>query len=377
MKTLHKFNNYYFFISDSSFSQHIIIRKEIRNYINTLINKYYILSNNMSIIVCMGGESYLYGLCNNFNYIVHYTNSKFIYNDAKLNNSIYKKKLENNIIDYNNFNFIKNGDCLILNLARLNINLLKQCNNRYYKFIIIINCHHTEFWKRIKYLDKYKILNRKQFIVSNYFVTVTILKYIHTIPIYISLGNTCAIAYQLNNLNLRIHSYPFDWCKINISQLNNVLDNNFNDYCDFKIIKFSNKHELLNHKAIGSLLLKNKYNITFAHELYSTSNCDIMLLENKINNRIINFLNLKNQQIYFVIHNQIINKNELNKLINNLNKYFYKFKIIYITNNTINNINIYKTINRNNLIIKFIDYNIINWADWTLSSVDWYKILYN
>ena len=25
-------------------------------------------------------------------------------------------------------------------------------NNRYYKYLIIINCHHLEFWKRIKYL---------------------------------------------------------------------------------------------------------------------------------------------------------------------------------------------------------------------------------
>ena len=30
----------------------------------------------------------------------------------------------------------------------------------------------------------------------------------------VSLGGNCSVAYQLNKLQLRYNSYPFDWCKI-------------------------------------------------------------------------------------------------------------------------------------------------------------------
>ena len=118
-------NNNYFFISLNSFQQHPKIRYPIRNYINSIIND---LENS---IVCIGGESYLFGLANKYKYIIHYTNSKYIYDDANFNNSFYKKKLENYHINYNSFSYIK--ICFYLSLDSSIFALLK-----YLTFIYLI-----------------------------------------------------------------------------------------------------------------------------------------------------------------------------------------------------------------------------------------------
>ena len=212
---LYIFNKTPVFISDKSFKQSHKISKELRFYTIEILEAMNLKKNNN--LICIGGESYLYGLTNaNFLKISHYTNSKYIYNDVILNNKIYKRNIFNKLIDYNTYKYIKNGNILILNNAKLNLNLLKIINNRYFKYIIIINCHHLEFWKRIKYLNNYILLNRKHFITDNYFVSVNILEYKYQIPKFISLGNTCAVANQLNKLGLRNNSYTFDWCKINL-----------------------------------------------------------------------------------------------------------------------------------------------------------------
>ncbi len=364
MHTLHKFNNNYFYISDKSFIQNKLIQKELRQYVNTLIDNYYhkLVSNTLlSYIVCIGGESYLFGLCNNFKKIIHYTNSNYIYNDANLNSKICKKEITNNLINYSTITHISNGNILILNIAKLNTNLINLCNNRYYNYIIIINCHHNDFWKKFNYLTEYKIVNRRQFIADNYFVTVTVLKYKKELPIFISLGNTCAIAHQLNELGLRTKSFPFDWCKITISQINKVLQNNFKDYNRLRVIRYSNNHK--------SYLLKNSYNILFAHELTIYNNN--RELENNIYNKILNFKNCNNRTIHFILHSPIYNQNEIDLLILNLKQIFTKFKIIYITN-------LHQYINfiiSDCIKVVTIDYNIIDWSDWTLSSIDWISII--
>jgi|LauGreDrversion4_2_1035121.scaffolds.fasta_scaffold00460_24 hypothetical protein len=365
-------NNNYFFISLNSFQQHPKIRYPIRNYINSIINdlENSIINDLENSIVCIGGESYLFGLANKYKYIIHYTNSKYIYDDANFNNSFYKKKLENYHINYNSFSYIKNGNYLIINLAKLHINLLNQINKRYYRYIIIINCHHNDFWKKIKLLSNFKLINRKKFIVSNYFVTVTLFKYKYEIPTYISLGNTCAIAYQLKQVGLRNISCPFDWCKINLHQLNKVLDNDFNQFHKLDIIKYSKYHKLLDSDC-GSYLCKNKYNITFAHELCKNNNYNLNNLEQQIVNRIKNFKASNN--INFIIHNARFDIIEVNKLILNLNKYFSKYQIFYITNYTKGITNYTK----DNIKLILINYDIINWDNWKLDEINWFDILFN
>ena len=62
---------------------------------------------------------------------------------------------------------------------------------------------------------------------------------------YISLGGNCSVAFQLNRLKLRKKSYPFDWAKISLNQLLRVLENNFEDFEDIKLIKTLNNNKLL------------------------------------------------------------------------------------------------------------------------------------
>jgi hypothetical protein len=277
-----KFNNSNVYINKNSFLQNNLISKELRFDVNLELN-----CNN---IVSIGGESYLFGLTNeNIISIINYTNSKYIFDDAILNNKIYNKHLKNYLIDYNLFTKIKNADTLIINLAKLNINLLNVINNRFYQKIIIINCHHDEFWKRIKLLTNYKLIKRKQYITNNNFITVNILKYKYSIPIFIPIGNNCSVAYQLKKLNIRYNSYPFDWAKMNIRKLNRVLENDFKDYSKLRIHKFSNNHLDNIHNIHGTYILKNSYNINFAHELLDIHDLNKLefLFEKRIN-KIIN-----------------------------------------------------------------------------------------
>ena len=74
----------------------------------------------------------------------------------------------------------------------------------------------------------------------------------------ISLGGNCSITYQLIKLNLRSEAYPFDWTKISINQLINVLENNFNGYSETLEIKYmSDKHFLSNNEKLFHNLIKN------------------------------------------------------------------------------------------------------------------------
>ncbi len=165
------FNNNIVFISTDSFQQnHKILSIKIRKYINSL------LCDN---ITCFGGESYLYALINkNIKDIYHYTNSKSIYNDCIFNQRIYGKykNITNNLVNYNTIIPIHKTTTCLINLSCLNSNLIKQINKIDYNHIIIINCHHDDFWKKTKSLTNYKLVLRKKFICNKlgYFITVNL-----------------------------------------------------------------------------------------------------------------------------------------------------------------------------------------------------------
>lgn len=352
------FNNQEVYMSIFSFQQNTKIAKELRFDVLNEINTDY--------LILIGGESYLFGLIkNNIENIIHYTNSKYIFNDAILNNNIFKKKLQNYLINYNIFSNYKNGKILILNLAKLNIKLLNELNKRFYEKIIIINCHHIEFWKRIKLLSNYKLIKRKQYITDYNFITVNILVYKYQLPTFISIGNNCSIAYQLQQLNLRYNSYPFDWAKLNIKKLNNILENNFDNFSNLNIFKFSEKHLYKCIKNYGTYILKNDYNVQFAHEFLNKY--ELHILKNKFEVRISKFRNIKNKYIIFVLLN--LEKNidsELNNLISNLQNYTNNFKILYISN---------YQIKKNKFIIPYYIDN--HWSDWKFNHLNWYDIIFN
>lgn len=368
------FNNQVVFISDNSFKQNKSVAKDIRKYVNENIN--------YKNITTIGGESYLIGLTNNkIINVINYTNSKIIYDDANFNNKFYKKINENNLIDYNNCIKIKTSDLLIINLAKLNQNLIKIINNCNFYQIIIINCHHSDFWKKIKLLSSYNLISRKQFITNNSqeysvthnFITVNLFTLKQIKSTFISLGGNCAIAYQLKRLGLRDKSYPFDWCKMSINKLNKVLENDFKHFSDVEINKYSENHLLENDPIFsnsGSYIVKNKYNISFAHELKTDNKEELDKFKQIIERRIKRFKELKRKEITFVILNLENKKNDnLNAeiLLKNLKIYFTNFKLIYIGSN----LNYIKEINKE---ITYIKINVNEWVDWKYSNLDWKNI---
>ena len=97
---------------------------------------------------------------------------------------------------------------------------------------------------------------------------------------YISLGGSCAVAFALRENELRDIAYPFDWCQIDIKQLNLILKENFKDFENVHFTRESDHHPLFisNIDEIdetidkgGSLILTNKYKLKIAHELYDKS----------------------------------------------------------------------------------------------------------
>jgi putative papain-like cysteine peptidase DUF1796 len=261
------------------------------------------------------------------------------------------------LIDYNNFTNINNGDIIIINIAKLNINVMNVINKRFYKKIIIINCHHNDFWKKIKLLTNYKLINRIKFITKFNFITVNILIYKYEIPKFISLGNNCVVAHNLNQIGLRTEAYPFDWCRLTINKLKLILKNNFKDFTNLKIHKYSESHK--------SYLFFNKYKITFAHEVI---NNNIINFENKLKLRIERFYKLKNNNIYFVIFNEKNKSIDLFELILILNNHFNNYKILYISK--------IAPIYINKKII-YIDISKYKYIDWQYSNINWYDLIYN
>jgi hypothetical protein len=194
---------------------------------------------------------------------------------------------------------------------------------------------------------------------------MNVLEYKYKIPTFISIGNTCAVAYQLKELNLQYNSYPFDWAKSNIKKINEVLENNFNNFSNLSIFKFSETHLYKFKNNNGSYILKNEYNINFAHEFLNEY--ELHILKNKFDIRISQFKNNKNNFIIFVLLN--LEKNieiELDKLIINLKKYFNNFKILYISN---------YPIKKNNFIIPYYIDN--EWSGWSFNHLNWYNIIFN
>lgn len=133
------------------------------------------LCNNITELTCIGGESLIYPILLNLTYYNFYSDSIKLVDESLFNSTIYKIKNNSTVINYNICNNINCCENLILNLDTLNYNLLKIINIKNIKNIIIINCNHKDFWKKMKYLTNFKIKKRYKFISKNYFITVTLL----------------------------------------------------------------------------------------------------------------------------------------------------------------------------------------------------------
>ena len=350
------FLNKIIFISLSSFQQNNKqMAHKIRNYIKDIIISF-------NSLICIGGESYMYGMVLIQGNIYHLTNSKAIYDDVNYNLQFYNKVIANKLVDYNDENQItipSNYYYCIINLSRLNINLIKKLNCCYLKKIIIINCHHDDFWKKIKYLTNYTLIKRKRFIdyKIGYFVTVNI--FVHK-DNYISLGSNCAVAWNLKRYKLRHMSLPFDWANTKISNLIDVLQNNFSVYEKIKIKKYSDNHQsLITNK--GTFIVKNKYDITFAHEILKNDNIDMFSI--KLLDRIEKFKSLK-FPTFIRLEMANVNKIKYLELVNTIKKYFNDFIFILISHENPN--------------IKHIKHIYLNdFIDWRYENFNWLYLFTN
>ena len=188
----------------------------------------------------------------------------------------------------------------------------------------------------------------------------------------ISLGCNCSVAYQLNKLNLKNETFPFDWSKNNINQLIKVLENNFLDYSDSLLInKISHKHKNIYNNDESSLILKNIYNISFAHEI----NDNIDSFKEKLNRRISRFKNLNSEEIIFIrIELSPINdsyKNKIIKLCELLNNYSNNYTLKLIIKNTIY-LSDLDLIKYNIKIYYFDDFD----SDWMMNKINWFNVLF-
>jgi hypothetical protein len=329
------FNNNIVFQSFDSFQQN-----------NSTLGKYirfYVLTNiRTTMINAIGGESYLYSIDKSSKF---YTNSKSIHQD-----SLYNQYNDANFIDYNidKINILPFDT--VINLTRLNINIMKQINNSSSNRLIIINCHHQDFWKKIKLLTNYKLIIRKKFIDyrSNYFITVNV--FIR--KSFISLGGNCAITYQLNYYNLRNKSYPFDWYQIKLNKLKEVYENNFKNFESIEIQKYSDNH--------SSFIVKNSYG-KFAHEVLKEVDMDGF--KSKLIKRIKNFKEIKNPTFIrletFNYTSCEIYKEYWSSLISLLDNYFDNYQIILISK-------LNPKLNK----IKWFSYQEFN-TDWRNNNLNW------
>lgn len=262
-----EFNNTIAFISFNSFQQNNKkLSQRVRRYVqNTITTKQ---------ITAIGGESYFYSPSRNCNF---FTNSKSILNDFTFNNFLGGK-----LIDYNKDALDLNCNDTVINLATLNANVIDQVNNSLSNKIVIINCHHKDFWKKQKRLTNYKLQSRKKFIDwdCHYFITVSVFVRFAFVP----LGGNCAVTNYLKEVGLRNTAYSFDWCEIKMHQVIRAFAQQFRAFSDVKVVKFSKSHQ-------NTFVVKNGYG-KFAHEVMNE--IDIDKFREKLQIRVSRTITIKN-----------------------------------------------------------------------------------
>lgn len=324
------------FISYSSFQQkNVTFSYKLRKYVLSVIH---------GDIIAIGGESYMYS-----DNSIFFTNSTSCHSDAMYNG--YKST----VIDYSKHKFI-DLPCdrtIVMNLSNLNINLMNEVNCLSNHKLIIISCHHDDFWKKVKLLTSYTMTVRKRFIdyKSKYYITVNVFVKRNIV----SLGGNCVVTYQLKKLNIRHVAMPFDWSAIKINKLCDALNTNFDRYDEVVIHKKSPAH-------YNSYTIKNKYQI-FAHEVMREQSID--KFKSSLVKRVERFKNLTNPTFVrvetFGVKNPIQYRKYWLNIIQILNVMFKHYRIILIS-----------SINPDIDTIKWYNYNYV--SDWQNNHLNWVDI---
>lgn len=181
----------------------------------------------------------------------------------------------------------------------------------------------------------------------------------------VSLGSNCAVCYHLVNLGLRTHAYPFDWTKLSIGNLNQVLSTQFAGFAELEIKKFSPAHPAIGQdlasstKSSGSLVLVNKLNIQFAHEI-TTSN-ELESFKAGMSRRIERFGNLTNPTFVRLETGNLsaTQMSHYDRLVQLLDQMFPTYKLIVISHS--------KPPNNKIIWVELKSFD----SDWRYPGVDW------
>jgi len=200
---------------------------------------------------------------------------------------------------------------------------------------------------------------------------------------YICLGSNCSITYQLNKFGLRTHAYPFDWSKISLHQLIDILTNNFCDFTEsIEFKKISQSHPIIidtidtintidNKNNSSSIIVSNKYGIIFAHELSSKYQLDEFKEKIKIRIEMFNNLSSNQNKIKFIRIElspiKISWSNQIFQLIYLLNMIISssQYELILIINSSFQ----YEFPSN----VKIFNYNDFS-SDWKMDGLEWTKI---
>jgi hypothetical protein len=283
---------------------------------------------------------------------------------------LYIQNDTHHLINYNNIETFPILDIskryfVIINISSIHQNQIEWIKDMDIEKLVIITCHsyHSKFPLLLKY---FKCVGIKSFQnISGYVYILTFIKKIK----YISLGSNCSVTYHLNKLGLRKKSYPFDWCRIHIHQIIDVLEHQF--YLYEKIENSILSELFLNSESESTLLLTNSYGIKFAHEIKDRDK--IELFGEKIKQRIKRFLDLKNDKdkIRFVRMEMSKIKigyfEKLLQLVRLLETYINHFECIIILHYP-NKIPIFHP------KIKFFKFDSFS-SDWKMEHMNWKSFL--
>ena len=185
---------------------------------------------------------------------------------------------------------------------------------------------------------------------------------------YVSLGSNCSVTWWLNKLKLRKRAYPFDWANITIQQLNNVLNNKFDEYIDSLAVKFiSDKY--LDTDGKSTALIINSYGVKFAHEMLTDN---INEFKKSLINRVVRFNNLSEKD--FIVYVRI----ELKPISSKYTDYLKKLIKLFdsINEKYVIKIIIHKDSNIKISLDKVKIYYYDSFSpDWKMERLDWTNIL--
>lgn len=178
----------------------------------------------------------------------------------------------------------------------------------------------------------------------------------------VSLGSNCAVCYHMTNLGLRTQAYPFDWTKLSIGNLNQVLSTQFAEFAELEIKKFSQAHPTIGQESTGSLVLVNKLNIQFAHEI--TIPNELESFKAGLSRRIERFCNLSNPTFVRLETGNLTGKQmgQYDQLVKLLEQMFSSYKLIVISN--------LKPTNKKIIWVELKSFD----SDWRYPGVDWVNI---